>query len=144
MPKKREQQKASKIIPGEWRAELLGTPSLHLGGEINLTPSPHAIEFSWLTVPALLCGPNKVRLAAVVVLMAPAEPVVHEYPGSMMANGLVTMIDLIVTRPLFSDLLPRIEGGKVRDLRFSVRDSDDQKWPISSWSMTVHLGNNSR
>jgi hypothetical protein len=144
MPQKREQQKVSKIIPGEWRAELLGAPSLHLGGETNLTPSPHAIEFSWLTVPTLARGPNKVGLAAVVVLMAPAEPVGHEYPGLMMANGLVTMIDLIVTRPLFSDLLPRIEGGKVKDLRFSVRDGGDRKWSISSWSMTVHFGNNSR
>ena len=99
MPQKREQQKVSKIIPGEWRAELLGAPSLHLGGETNLTPSPHAIEFSWLTVPTLARGPNKVGLAAVVVLMAPAEPVGHEYPGLMMASGLVTMIDLIGEGP---------------------------------------------
>src|ERR1700722_12769463 len=122
MPKNQNQGQVPKITPGEWRAELLGAQSLHLGGAINLTPSPHAIEFSWLTLPAIARGPNKIVLAAVVVLMAPAEPMVHEYPGSMMANGMVTMIDFIVTRPLFSDLLPRIEGGKVKYIRFTLRD----------------------
>jgi len=67
MPEKREQRKASKIITGDWRAEFLGPPSLHFGGTINLTPSPHAIEFSWLTLPALAWGPNRNEFAPVVV-----------------------------------------------------------------------------
>jgi hypothetical protein len=137
MSEKREQRKVPKLIAGDWRAEFLGSPSLHLGGTINLTPSPHAIEFSWLTLPALARGPNNNEFAAVVVLMAPAEPVVHEHPGMMMINGLLTMIDLVVTRSLFSDLLPRIEDGKFKEVRFTVHDGDDRKRTISSWSMTI-------
>jgi hypothetical protein len=45
---------------------------LHLGGAISLTPTPHAIEFSWVTFPALARSPNKVGLAAVIVLIVPA------------------------------------------------------------------------
>jgi hypothetical protein len=137
MPEKREQRKAPKVIAGEWRAEFLGSPALHLGGTINLSPEPHAIEFSWLTLPALARGPNKHEFAAVVVLMAPAEPVVQEHPGLMMINGLVTMIDLVVTRSLFSDLLPRLEDGKFKEVQFTVQDGDDRKRTISSWSMTI-------
>jgi hypothetical protein len=137
MSEKRERRKSTKIITGDWCAEFLGPPSLHLGGTINLTPSPHAIEFSWLTLPALAHGPNKNEFAAVVVLMAPAEPIVQEYPGLLMINGLVTMIDLIVTRSLFSDLLPRIEDGRMKDVRFTVQGGDDRKWSISTWSMTI-------
>jgi hypothetical protein len=136
MSEKREQRRVPRILAGEWRAEFLGTPSLHLGGTINLTPSPHAIEFSWLTLPALARGPNKIEFATVLVLMAPAEPVVQEHPGLMMINGLLTMIDLVVTRSLFSDLLPRIEDGRMKDVRFTVEDGDDRKRSISSWSMT--------
>lgn len=132
-----EQRKAPKVIAGDWRAEFLGSPSLHLGGTINLTPSPHAIEFSWLTLPALARGPNKKEFAAVVVLMVPAEPVVQEHPGMMLINGPMTMIDLFVTRSLFSDLLPRIEDGKFKEVRFTVQDGDDRKRMLSSWSMTI-------
>jgi len=137
MSEKREHLKAPLVMAGDWRAEFLGSPSLHLGGTINLTPSPHAIEFSWLTLAALARGPNKNEFAAVVVLMAPAEPVVQEHPGMMLINGPVTMIDLVVTRSLFSDLLPRIEDGKFKEVRFSVQDGDDRKRMISSWSMTI-------
>lgn len=118
MSDKSERRKTAKIIAGNWQAGFLGPPSLHLGGTINLKPAPHAIEFSWLTLPALARGPNKNEFAAVVVLMAPAEPMVHEYPGSMMINGPMTMIDLIVTRSLFSDLLPRIEDGRMNGVQF--------------------------
>ncbi|HZC57444.1 MAG TPA: hypothetical protein VE396_15595 [Xanthobacteraceae bacterium] len=122
---------------GDWRAEFLGSPSLHVGGTINLTPSRHAIEFSRVTIPALARDPNKNEFAAVVVLMAPAEPVVHKHLGGMMINGLLTVIDLIVTRPQFSDVLPRIEDGRMKSVRFTVQDGDDQKRWISSWSMTI-------
>jgi xanthine/uracil permease len=90
--------KKSKVIPGEWHAELLGAGSVHLGGATNLSASSHAIEFSWVTLPAAAHGPNKIVLAAVVVLMVPAEVVSHEHPGSIMQNGLMTMSDLFVTR----------------------------------------------
>lgn len=137
MAEKQEHRKAPKVIAGDWRAEFLGPPSLHFGGTINLTPSPHAIEFSWLTLPALARGPNKNEFAAVIVLMAPAEPVVQDHPGLMMINGPVTMIDLVVTRSLFSDVLPRLEDGKFKEVRFTVQDGDDRKRMISSWSMTI-------
>jgi hypothetical protein len=140
MTEKHEKKKASKIIAGEWHAELLGPGSLHLGGAINLTPSPHAIEFSWLTFPAVVEGPTKSLLAAVIVLMAPAEVVVHEHPGTLMNNGLVTLVDLYVTRPLFSDVWSRVEGDKVKDIRFTVQEGGDRKWPISDWSMVLKLG----
>jgi hypothetical protein len=92
-----------------------------------------------MTLPAAAHGPNKIVLPAVVVLMVPAEAVSHEHPGSIMQNGLMTMIDLVVTRPLFSDLLPKIENGKVKVIRFTVQDGGDQKWPISSWGVTLKL-----
>jgi hypothetical protein len=121
------------------QAELLGAGSVQLGGATDQSPSPHAIEFSFLTFPALARGPNKIGLPAVIVVMAPAEDTVHTYPGSIMRNGLVTMIDLIVTRPLFSDLLPRIESGRVNTIGFSVEETDNHKWPISSWRVTLKL-----
>lgn len=137
MAEKRPNTKKPKVIPGEWQAELLGAASAHLGGATNQSPSPHAIEFSWMTLPAVAHGPNKIALPAVVVLMPPAEPVVIEQPGSIMQNGLMTMIDLFITRALFSDLLPQIESGKVKIIRFTVQDGNDQKWPISSWGVTL-------
>lgn len=140
MSEKRQKKSAPKIVPGEWHAELLGPSSLHLGGATNLSPSPHAIEFSWLTFPAVVKGPTKSPLAAVIVLMAPAEVVVHEHPGGLMNNGLVTLINLFVTRPLFSDILSRVEGDKVKDIRFTVQEGGDRKWPISDWSMVLKLG----
>jgi hypothetical protein len=139
MAEKRGNTKKPKVIPGEWQAELLGAGSVHLGGATNLSPSSHAIEFSWVTLPAAAHGPNKIVLPAVVVLMAPAEVVVHEQPGSMMQSGLMTMIDLFITRALFSDLLPKIESGKMKIIRFTVQDGNDQKWPISSWGVTLKL-----
>jgi hypothetical protein len=69
--------------------------------------------------------------------MAPAEPVVQEHPGMMLINGPVTMIDLFVTRSLLYDLLPRIEDGKFKEVRFTVQDGDDRKRTISSWSITI-------
>ena len=92
-----------------------------------------------MTLPAVAHGPNKIVLPAVVVLMPPAEPVSYEHPGSIMQNGLMTMIDLFITRPLFSDLLPQIESGKVKVIRFTVLDGGDQKWSISSWDVAVKL-----
>ena len=71
MSEKREQRKIPRIIAGDWRAEFLGSASLHVGGTINLAPSPHAIEFSWLTIPVLARDPKRNEFAAVVVLMAP-------------------------------------------------------------------------
>jgi len=139
MGEKRPNTKKPTIIPGEWRAELLGAGSVHLGGTVNLTPTPHAIEFSWVSLPASAHGPNNIVLPAVVVLMAPAEVVVQEHPGSIMQNGLMTMIDLSVTRLLFSDLLPKIENGLVRTIRFTVKDRSDQNWPISTWSVMLKL-----
>ena len=68
MSEKREHRKAPKVIAGDWRAEFLGLPSTHLGGTMNLKPTPHAIEFSCLTLPALARGPDKSEFAAVVVL----------------------------------------------------------------------------
>jgi len=139
MAKKRETPKLPSIVPGEWQAELLGGGSLQLGGAINQQPVPHAIEFSFLTLPALAVGPGKIGLAAVVVLICPAEAGVNEHPGLLMQNGLVTMIDLSVTRALFSDLLPRIECGKVKSIKFNVVEGTEGKLPISSWSITAAL-----
>jgi hypothetical protein len=121
--------------PGDWQAELLGTGSVHFGGVTNQSPSPHAIEFSFITLPAIARGPEKIELPAVIVLMAPAEPLTHEWPGSLMRNGLVTLIDLFVSRSLFSDLLPRIESRSLTGVRFRVEEGNDQNWPISSWSI---------
>lgn len=81
MTERYSDRKKPKIVPGDWRAELLGPGSVHLGGAINLSPSPHAIEFSWVTFPALAHGPNKVGLPAVIVLIVPAEVVAQDHPG---------------------------------------------------------------
>jgi hypothetical protein len=67
MSEKREQRNGFKVKAGNWHAEFLAPPSLHLGGTINLEPAPHAIEFSWPTLSALARGPNKKGFAAVVV-----------------------------------------------------------------------------
>lgn len=128
-----------KIVAGEWRAELLGGGSLHLGGTTNLKREPHAIEFSFMTLPALAIGPGEVGLAAVVMLMCPAEPVVNRHPGLFMQNGPATMIDLAVTRALFSDLLPRFEAGKIRHITFNAEKGAEAKLPISSWSVSCAL-----
>lgn len=141
MAEKRAEINRPKIIPGDWHAELLAAGSVHLGGAVNQSPAPHAIEFSWISFPALAHGPNKVGLPAVVVLMAPAETVVHEHPGAIMRNGLMTMIDLFVTRPPFSDLLPQIECGRLNVIRFKVEEGSDQKWPISYWGATLKPAN---
>ena len=67
---KRADMKIPKIVPGAWQAELLGAGSVQLGGATNLSPSPHAIELSYLTLPALARGPNKIGLPAVIFVMA--------------------------------------------------------------------------
>jgi len=141
MTGKRAEMHKPKIIPGDWQAELLAAGSVHLGGVVNQSPAPHAIEFSWISFPALAHGPNKVGLPAVVVLMAPAETVVHEHPGAIMQNGLMTMIDLFVTRLLFSDLLPQIECGRLSAIRFRVEEGSDKKWPISYWGVALKPSN---
>lgn len=135
----RAEPKLPKLVPGAWLIELLGAGSVTLGGGVNLTPTPHAIEFSFVTLPAFATGPNKVGLPAVVLFMAPAEPVVHEHPGLMMQNGLVTMIDLFVSRALFSDLLPRLESGKVKAIKCKAEEGPEGKLPISSWSTASDL-----
>ena len=139
MTKKRKKTEPPKIVPGNWHAELLGAGSAHLGGTINLSPSPHAIEFSWMTLSAVAHGPGNITFPAAIVLMAPAKAVSHEYPGSMTHNGLVTMIDFSVTRPLFSDLLARIESGKVKTITFEVKEGNNNTWPISSWGVALNL-----
>ena len=87
------------IVAGDWRAELLGGGSLNLGGTVNQAPAPHAIEFSFMTLPACAYGPGRVVLPAVIVLMPPAGPVEHADVGGLMRNGPAAMIDLFVTRP---------------------------------------------
>ena len=82
MTGKRADTKIPKTVPGAWQAELLRAGSVQLGGATNQSPSSHAIEFSYLTLPALARGPNKIGLPAVIVVMALAEDVVHSYPGS--------------------------------------------------------------
>jgi hypothetical protein len=59
------------IVPGAWQAELLAPGSVHLGRGTNLTPSPHAIDFSWITFPAGARGPNNGTLPAVALFLAP-------------------------------------------------------------------------
>jgi hypothetical protein len=126
------------IVAGEWRAELLGG-SLHLGGTVNQAPAPHAIEFSFMTISACAYGPGRVVLPAVIVLMPPAESLEYAHVGSLVQNGPAAMIDLYVTRPLFSDLVQRIESGKAKLIIFKVEDSDGSKWPISLWSIKASL-----
>lgn len=139
MGAKRAGPKLPKIVPGEWQVELLGAGSVQLGGAVNQAPAPHAIEFSFVTLPAFAAGPNKIGLPAVVLFMAPAEPIVHKRPGSFMQNGLVTMIDLFVTRALFSDLLPRLESGKIKTIKFRAEKCVKGNLPISSWSIGLTL-----
>ena len=127
------------IVAGDWRAELLGGGSLNLGGTVNQAPAPHAIEFSFMTLPACAYGPGRVVLPAVIVLMPPAGPVEHADVGGLMRNGPAAMIDLFVTRSLFSDLIPRIESGKVKTITFKVEGGAGAKWPISLWSIKASL-----
>ena len=81
MTGKREKLKITTIVPGNWEAELLHAGSVHLGGAINQSLSPHAIEFSFMTLPAFAQGPGKIGLPAVIVLMAPANPSCMSIPG---------------------------------------------------------------
>ena len=101
-------------VAGNWRAELLGGASLHLGGTVNQVPAPHAIEFSFMTLPACAYGPGKLALPAVIVLVAPAEQAERADVGTLTRDGPAAMIDLFVTRRLFPDLVPRIKGGTAR------------------------------
>src|SRR5262245_66012268 len=126
------------VVAGDWRAEVFGG-SLHLGATGNQAPAPHAIEFSFMTLPACAYGPGKIVLPAVIVLMPPAGPVEHPDVGTLMQNGPAAMIDLFVTRPLFSDLVPRIESGKKKMITFKVENGASGKWPISLWSIKAGL-----
>lgn len=139
MAKKPKIPELPAIVPGEWQAELLGGGSLHLGGATNQTPTPHAIEFSFVTLPALATGPAQIGLPAVVFLMCPAEPIVNDRPGLFMQNGLVTIIDLSVTRALFSDLLPRPERAQAKSMAFKAEAGPEGRLPISSWGLTFSL-----
>lgn len=125
------------IIPGNWQAEILGPGSFQLGGGMNQSPFPHAIEFSFVTIPALVRGPPEIGLPAVILFMAPAEPVAHAHPGSFMQNGLVIMIHLYTNRALFSDLLARIEIGKLKSVNFKANEGDEGILPISMWGMST-------
>lgn len=88
-----------------------------------------------MTLPALAIGPGKMGLAAVIVLMCSAAPGMNEHPGLFMQNGPAAMIDLSVTRALFSDLLPRFEAGKIRHITFNAEEGGGARLPISSWSI---------
>jgi hypothetical protein len=135
MPKDAEIPKLPAIVPGEWRVQLLGGGSLHLGCSINREPKPHSIEFSFMTLPVFASGPAKIGLAAVVVLICPAALVVQEHSGCFMQNGLVTMIDLSVTRALFSDLVQRLEARKVNQITFKAEEGAEGRLPVTWWSI---------
>ena len=125
--KARERQSRPTIpdtVAGNWRAELLGGDSLHLAGTVNPVPAPHAIEFSFMTLPTCAYGPSKIVLPALIVLMPPPEQVQHADVGGLIRNGPAAMIDLFVTRPY--SRTPRLQSGREQTIAFKVEDGAQQ------------------
>ncbi|WP_320305404.1 hypothetical protein [Mesorhizobium captivum] len=49
-------------------------------------------------------------------------------------------LSLEVTRPQFSDMLPRAEARRFKYFHFTLEEKTERFWPVRSWGMGALMG----
>lgn len=94
-----------------------------------------------MVMPAAFTSPGKRLVWPGVVMIFAPTPMQPETPdfGHLFATERLPSlhVSLSGTRAQFSDVLPRLEAGRLKDFHFAVETKVEETWPISSWGMTA-------
>lgn len=144
MPKAGTKERAFRlpeIGPGPWRGEILGRCTVNFGHIVQPGEPRRSVEFTYMVMPAAFTGPGKRFVWPGVVMIFAPTPMQSETPDSgylFATERLPSLhVSLAVTRAQFSDMLPRLETGRLKDFRFAVEPKVEETWPISSWGMST-------
>lgn len=129
------------IGPGRWRGDILGRCTVNFGNIVQPGEPRRSVEFTYMVMPAAFIGPGKSFVwPGVVIIFAPTamEPETPD-AGYLFATERLPLlhVSLSVMRAQFSDMLPRLEAGRLKNFHFAVEPKVEETWPISSWGMTA-------
>ncbi len=144
MKKERRPLRLPEIKAGEWKGEIFGGSTVHLGHVIQDSPPKRSVEFSYITNPTgfAAVGSN-FTWPGVLTIVAPA----HLMKKSSNAGQLYKvkklpslMLSLEVERDQFSDILRALENKRLKNFYFSLEAELDDAWPVRAWGLTYEIG----
>lgn len=138
-PKKARKSPFPAIAAGSWKGEIVGTAQAHFGQQTQPGAKPRSVEFSYMTLSAVLTMPdNSLTWPGVLFIMAPPRPEKRlERAGTLFAGSQLPglMLSLDVTRPQYSDMLGMIAARRFRYFHFTIGEQAGASWPVRSWGM---------
>jgi hypothetical protein len=128
------------IEPGNWQGEILDGYTVSFGQAVQHGPPRRSVEFSYITMSAVLTSPEA-RFAWPVIMVFVPTPIKPEWSDAgrlLSSQRLLSLgLSLRVTREQFSDLLRMLEASRLKDLHFTLEDEANGSWPVHSWGIQV-------
>ncbi|WP_144445726.1 hypothetical protein [Inquilinus limosus] len=129
------------LAAGDWDGEIASAGTIHYGRTPKSEGSATTVELTYFVAGVVLSPRSaKRKYPGVLTIFAPTSTAKRNSAGSASDKGPAILINLLVSRPQFSDLARCAESGRLKAFHCTIAEMQDGYWEISSWGLITEFG----